>query len=71
VISLTEETKLQIIDEHPEGLWLVLNEETPGDTPTAGDLLCGDPEDAGGPRQPPPSQVTADRAAESYAKPLH
>lgn len=46
MISLTEERKRQIIDEQPEGLWFVLNEENPGDTPTAGDLLCGDPEDA-------------------------
>lgn len=70
MISLTEERKRQIIDEQPEGLWFVLNEENPADTPTAGDLLCGDPEDAGT-RQLPPSRVTADHAAESCAKPPH
>lgn len=70
MISLTEERKRQIINEQPEGLWLVLKEESPGDTRTTGDLLCGDPEDEG-PRQRPPSPVAAYRVAESCAKPLH
>ena len=43
--ALTEERKQQILDEEPGGIWLVLNEENPRDTPTAGDFLCGDPAD--------------------------
>jgi hypothetical protein len=45
VIALTEERKRQIINEEPDGVWLVLSEESPRDTPTAGDFLCGDPAD--------------------------
>lgn len=47
MIALTEERKQQIINEEPDGLWLVLNEENPQGTPTAGDFLCGDPVDTG------------------------
>lgn len=42
--ELTEERKQQIIEEEPSGIWLVLNEENARETPTVGDLLCGDPE---------------------------
>lgn len=45
MIALTEERKQQIINEEPDGLWLVLKEENPQGTPTAGDFLCGDPAD--------------------------
>lgn len=45
MIALTEERKQQIINEEPDGLWLVLYEENPLDMPTPGDLLCGDPAD--------------------------
>jgi hypothetical protein len=40
---LTEERKQEIISEHPDGLWLVLDEEYPRHNLTPGDLLCGDP----------------------------
>jgi len=45
VIALTEERKQQIINEEPDGLWLVLNEENPQGPPTVGDFVCGDPAD--------------------------
>jgi len=45
MITLAEERKQQIIDEQPEGLWLVLNEEYPREVPVPGDLLCGDDPD--------------------------
>jgi hypothetical protein len=41
--ALNEECKQQIIDEEPGGIWLVLNEEFPRETLTAGDLLAGEP----------------------------
>jgi hypothetical protein len=44
MIPLTEERKQQIIDEQPDGLWLVLTEEGSRDESTVSDLLCGDPE---------------------------
>ena len=44
MIPLTEERKEQLINEHPVGLWIVLNEETPQDRATADDLLSSDPE---------------------------
>lgn len=43
MIPLTEERKQQIIDEQPDGLWIVLDEEYPRGHPAPGDLLCGDP----------------------------
>ena len=43
MITLTEERKQEIINEQPDGLWLVLDEEYPRNHPTPGDLLCGDP----------------------------
>ena len=42
MIPLTEERKEHLINEHPDGLWIVLNEENPQDTPTADDLLSSD-----------------------------
>ena len=45
MITLTEERKQHIINEEPDGLWLVLNEENPHDAPTAGDFPGGDPAD--------------------------
>ena len=59
MIALTEERKRQIIDEQPEGLWLVLAEENPKDIQTTGDLLCGDPETG-----------TSDRAVASFSRAL-
>lgn len=44
---LTEERKQEIINEQPDGLWLVLDEEYPRNHPTPGDLLCGDPAASG------------------------
>lgn len=44
MIPLTEERKEQLINEHPDGLWLVLDEEHPQENLTAGDLLSGDAE---------------------------
>jgi hypothetical protein len=43
MIPLTEERKQEIINEQPDGLWLVLDEEYPRSRATPGDLLCGDP----------------------------
>ena len=44
MIPLSEERKQQIIEEEPHGLWLVVREEYPQPEPTAGDLLCAEPE---------------------------
>jgi hypothetical protein len=44
MIPLTEERKQQIIDEEPQGLWLVLREEYPQAEATSGDLLCDEPD---------------------------
>jgi hypothetical protein len=41
---LSEEQKHVIINEHPDGLWIVLNDEYPQDSGIAADLLGGDPE---------------------------
>ncbi|MCI0540790.1 MAG: hypothetical protein L0Z50_36790 [Verrucomicrobiales bacterium] len=62
MIALTEERKRQIIDEEPEGLWLVLDEEYPRDAPSLGELLCGDLETTNPAKQPAPasSAVPAD-----------
>lgn len=46
MIALSEERKRQIMDEQPGGLWLVLGEENPRDAQTAGDLLCGEPDNS-------------------------
>jgi hypothetical protein len=43
MIPLTEERKQQIIDEEPQGLWLVLREEYPQGGATAGDLVSTSP----------------------------
>ena len=43
MIPLTEERKQDMINEEPDGLWLVLDEEYPPNHGTAGDLLCGEP----------------------------
>jgi hypothetical protein len=43
MIPLAEERKQEIINEQPDGLWIVLHEEYPQNHPTPGDLLCGDP----------------------------
>jgi hypothetical protein len=40
--SLTEERTREIINEQPDGLWIVLDEEYPRDHTTPGDLLCGE-----------------------------
>ena len=50
MIPLTEERKREIINEEPDGLWIVLREEYPRSDTAPGDLLCGDP--AGGEAQP-------------------
>jgi hypothetical protein len=50
MIPLTEERKQEIINEQPDGVWIVLHEEYPQNHPTPGDLLCGDP--IGGEAQP-------------------
>jgi hypothetical protein len=39
--AMTDELKETIIREHPDGIWLVLAEETPPDIVTAHDLLSG------------------------------
>ena len=49
MIPLIEERKQEIINEEPDGLWIVLDEEYPRSHPTPGDLLCSDP-DRGGTR---------------------
>lgn len=41
---LNEEQKQVIINEHPDGVWIVLNDEYPQDHGIATDLLCGDAE---------------------------
>jgi hypothetical protein len=46
VIALADERKQEIIDKESGGIWFVLNEESPRDTPTAADLLCDDLENA-------------------------
>ena len=38
---MTDELKETIIRERPDGIWIVLAEETPPDIVTAHDLLCG------------------------------
>jgi hypothetical protein len=43
MIPLTEERKQEIINEQPDGLWIVLDEEYPQCHLTPDDLLCGDP----------------------------
>jgi len=53
MIALTNERKQQIIDEEPEGLCLVLDEEYPRELPIPTseileDLLLGEPDDVGG-----------------------
>lgn len=40
--DLTEEQKQLIINEHPDGVWIVLAEEYPQDQTTAADLLGTD-----------------------------
>jgi hypothetical protein len=42
---LTDEVKETLIDKHPDGLRVVLAEEHPQDTTTAGDLLGIDLDD--------------------------
>jgi len=37
---MTDELREAIIREHPDGIWLVLAEEYPGDVVTSHDLLC-------------------------------
>jgi len=49
---LNEEQKQAIIDEHPVGLWVVLNDEYPQDHGIAADLLCGDAGDLAMPLVP-------------------
>ena len=41
---LTEERKQEIMNDHPDGLWIVLNEEYPQDHGIPTDVLCGDAE---------------------------
>ena len=36
---LTDDSKQALVEEHPDGLWLVLAEEYPQQQITAGDLL--------------------------------
>ena len=43
MIPLTEERKQQIINEEPDGLWLVLNEEYPPDQASITELLGARP----------------------------
>ena len=38
---MPDEHKETIICEHPDGIWLMLAEESPPDIVTAHDLLCG------------------------------
>jgi hypothetical protein len=40
---MTDELKETIIREHPDGIWLVLAEESRSDVVTAHDMLCGPP----------------------------
>ncbi len=40
--DLTEEQKQAIINEHPDGIWIVLAEDYPQDQTTAADLLGAD-----------------------------
>lgn len=49
---LNEEQKHAIINEHPDGLWIVLNDEYPQDHGIATDLLCGDAEGLATPLAP-------------------
>jgi hypothetical protein len=44
MIPLTEERKQQIINEQPDGLWLVLNEEYPRDEALITELIGAEPE---------------------------
>jgi hypothetical protein len=44
MIPLTDERKQQIIDEQPDGLWLVLNEEYRRDESSITELLGAEPE---------------------------
>jgi hypothetical protein len=44
MIPLTEERKQQMIDEVPDGIWLVLREEYPQDETIGSDLLSENPE---------------------------
>jgi hypothetical protein len=41
---LTEERKQEIMNDHLDGLWIVLNEEYQQDHGTPTDVLCGDAE---------------------------
>ena len=56
MILRTEERKRQIIDEEPDGIWLVLDEEYPRDVTSPGDSLCGDLEMAKPAKQQAPAQ---------------
>ena len=38
---MTDELKETIIRDHPDGIWLVLAEESPPNIVTGHDLLCG------------------------------
>ncbi len=52
VAPLNEELKQVIINEHPDGLWIVLNEEYPQDHENPTDLSCGGAEDFAMPHAP-------------------
>lgn len=41
LLALAEDTKNDILNEHPDGLWIVLAEEYPQDYSTPVDLLGG------------------------------
>ncbi len=49
---LDEEQKQVIINEHADGLWIVLNDEYPQDHGIPTDLLCGDAGDLAMPPVP-------------------